>query len=102
MYIVETTVQTASATKYLQQLCKHFTHKVPAAWTQEAGSVTFPYGDCIMHARDNALHIQCQTHDAENVALLKDVIGSHLRQFAWRETLQLVWQETRASCPLST
>lgn len=58
---IKTVVQTESARKYLQQLCKHFAHKVPASWTEEAGSVTFPYGDCTMQATEGELVIQCET-----------------------------------------
>lgn len=50
MFIVTSTARTASAAKYLQQLCKHFAHKVPAEWDTETGEVSFPFGHCRMEA----------------------------------------------------
>ena len=94
MYIVETTATTASASKYLQQLCKHFAHKVRAEWTPESGEVDFPFGVCSMTAKGEELKIRCETADGENIPRLKGVIDSHLERFAWREDLKLQWQAT--------
>ncbi|WP_346911626.1 DUF2218 domain-containing protein [uncultured Roseibium sp.] len=102
MYIVETTAKTASASKYLQQLCKHFAHKVPATFTPKAGEVEFPFGHCTMTADDGQLSIRCKTQNPDNVPVLKGVIDSHLERFAWREELKLQWQQNELAPETST
>ncbi|MES0885108.1 DUF2218 domain-containing protein [Roseibium sp. SCP14] len=92
MIIVTTTANTASASKYLQQLCKHFAHKVPAAWDATRGEVSFPFGRCRMEATDSCLTIRCETDEDQKMVRMKGVIDSHIERFAWREELKLQWQ----------
>lgn len=92
MIIVKSTAQTASASKYLQQLCKHFAHKVPARWDPVRGEVAFPFGRCRMEATETCLTIHCETDEAGKMARMKSVIDNHLERFAWREGLKLHWQ----------
>lgn len=92
MIIVRSTAQTASASKYLQQLCKHFAHKVPAEWDPHKGEVSFPFGFCRMDATDTELKIRCEADEDLKMARLQAVIDNHLERFAWREELKLQWQ----------
>ena len=94
MHILVSATETAFASKYLQQLCKHFAHKVPAEWTPEAGTVNFPFGLCEMRAEDGQLKICCTTDDEANLPRLRGVIDVHMVTFAWREKLRLEWQQT--------
>ena len=45
-------VETERASIYLQQLCKHFTHKLPVTFTPEKGQITFSIGICRLEASD--------------------------------------------------
>ena len=92
LYVLTSTAHTAAASKYLQQLCKHFAHKVPAEWTTHSGTVDFPFGLCTMEADDNRLSIRCQTPDEANIPRLKGVVDAHIERFAWREKLRLDWE----------
>ncbi|MCV0425719.1 MAG: DUF2218 domain-containing protein [Roseibium sp.] len=92
MNIVSSTAETASASKYLQQLCKHFAHKVPAEWDTKRGEVSFPFGICRMEATESRLMIRCETDESHKMARMKSVIDSHIERFAWREKLKLHWQ----------
>ncbi|MBN9671325.1 DUF2218 domain-containing protein [Roseibium aggregatum] len=92
MIIVTTTAQTAAASKYLQQLCKHFAHKVPAEWDASRGEVNFPFGFCSMEAEGDRLTIRCESEEQSDLDRAKAVIDDHLERFAWREKLKLQWQ----------
>ncbi len=85
------TVSTGFASKYLQQLCKHFAHKVPATWSPDAGTVEFPFGDCQITATQTDLRFACKAEPGEQSERLKQVVESHLVRFAWRETLTINW-----------
>ncbi|PVB62392.1 DUF2218 domain-containing protein [Labrenzia sp. 011] len=91
MFIVTTTAETASASKYLQQLCKHFAHKVPAEWDSASGKVCFPFGSCRMEASPTSLTIRCEADEEQKIDRMKYVIDDHLERFAWREKLTLEW-----------
>lgn len=92
MIIVTSTAYTASASKYLQQLCKHFAHKVPAEWDSEKGEVSFPFGFCRMDAVDSCLMIRCEADKDLKLVRMKSLIDDHIERFAWREELKLRWQ----------
>lgn len=82
---------TDHAAKYLQQLCKHFGHKVPATFTPTEGQVTLPFGTCELAATDGTLSITVlgKTRD---LARLEQFVGDHLSRFAFRENPTLTWQ----------
>lgn len=84
-------VATPNASRYLQQLCKHFGHKVPASFDTRTGSITFPFGTCTLRADDAALHLSVTAPDAEQLERMRHVVGSHLLRFAFREELRVDW-----------
>ncbi|MGH1464751.1 MAG: DUF2218 domain-containing protein [Cognatishimia sp.] len=82
---------TTHASRYLQQLAKHFGHKVPVTFTPNEGEVILPFGTCEMAATDAALSITVlgETHD---IVRLEHFVGDHLARFAFRERPTLTWQ----------
>lgn len=87
------TLNTESASKYLQQLCKHFSHKLKVSFTPAEGHIEFPFGQCELKAQDNRLTLKAISPDQENLTKLKPVIESHLKRFAFREEEELKWGE---------
>ncbi len=92
-----TEVATANASRYLQQLCKHFAHKCPATFDPNHGEVTFTFGECRLDAQGPALGIALAAPDSAQLAQLQDVIVRHLLRFAFRETLDIAWRQGPAS-----
>ena len=84
-------VPTPQASRYLQQLCKHFGHKVPVEFDALNGSITLPFGTCVLLARDQELILTLAGGD---IGKLEEVIGSHLERFAFRESLNVIWART--------
>jgi len=76
---------TENASKYLQQLCKHFGHKVEVSYTPSEGRADLPMGPSVMTADAEALTIEVTAPDAEGLTRAKGVIDSHLKTFAFRE-----------------
>ncbi len=87
----EAKIETAKASSYLQQLCKHFGHKVETSFTPEAGSIIFPFGTATLKADDSHLTMTAETETAEDAERLKKVMASHLERFAFREDLAISW-----------
>lgn len=48
----EARVSTAKADRYLVQLRKHFTHKVPVERSERIGHVAFPPGTCRLEVEE--------------------------------------------------
>ena len=86
-------IPTAHASKYLQQLCKHFQHKLPATFDETAGAISFSAGETKLAADPQTLTISLQSPDAEALERLKDVVARHLVRFAFREELAVEWRE---------
>ncbi len=84
-------IPTEHASKYLQQLCKHFAHKRPVTFDEHRGQISLMSGDCYLQAEDAALAVRVEAEDAENLPQLEDVVVRHLVRFAFRDELQVDW-----------
>lgn len=87
-------VPTDSASKYLQQLCKHWSHKLEISFTPDHGTVRFPEALVILVAEDKALVVTIEAEADETIERTKDVVARHLDRFAFREApLPFDWKE---------
>ena len=78
-------VPTESGSKYIQQLCKHWAHKLPVTFSQDTGTVTFDAGVATMVAQAHAIELTIAAESQEVVDRLKEVVARHLDRFAFRE-----------------
>jgi hypothetical protein len=88
-------VPTTSGSKYLQQLCKHWSHDLDVSFDADHGTVTFPQemrgetfptrGVVRMDATADRLTVRVEGGSPDHVARLKAVAASHLDRFAFRE-----------------
>jgi len=85
-------VVTPNASKYLQQLCKHFAHRHSATFDERSGEIAFADGACRLAAEDGVLTITIAGPDDARKTQLESVIERHLVRFAFRETLQIAWR----------
>lgn len=87
-----TTVATEHASRYLQQLCKHWAHKFETEFTQTEARIALPLGEARLAADDATLSITVTASEAADLNQLRDVVKSHIERFAFRESLQFDWQ----------
>jgi len=78
-------VPTEHASKYLQQLCKHWSHRLDVTFDPTQGTVKFPEAVATMSAGVGGLEVVVEADEAETVERLKGVVSSHLDRFAFRE-----------------
>ena len=87
------TVQTEHGWKYLQQLCKHWSHKLEVDLGDHRGTVRFAEAVAEMSADDTTLTVLLEASSDEILERMKGVVSSHLDRFAFREApLPFVWQ----------
>lgn len=84
-------IETAAASRYLQQLCKHFAHKLPVEHDAGTGRIRFPMGECRLAADDAALSLGLTAPAPAEMTQLQEVVMRHLERFAFREQLAVVW-----------
>ena len=93
MLSAETHIATPSASTYLQQLCKHWSHKFAVNFTPEKGRV--PFGDnraATFEATPETLTMRIEAADAETLTRLESVVVEHLKRFSFREYLgEIAW-----------
>jgi len=91
-------VPTQSASRYLQQLAKHWSHNMTVTFSEEEGVITFPNESRLeMRASDDTLDLLLRVPDGEDSARMRDVVASHLDRFAFREApLTFDWQDRDA------
>lgn len=73
------------ASKYLQQLCKHWSHRLEVTFGPTHGTVKFPEAVATMNVREGGLEVVVEADASETVERLKGVVSSHLDRFAFRE-----------------
>lgn len=102
-YTSHTLVPTEHASRYLQQLCKHWQHNLQVEFTPENGTVIFPKdarganhpGDAVVtfDVAETGLEVRVDATSEEQLEGLKDAVARHLDRFAFREgELTFDWQ----------
>ena len=97
-------VPTLHASRYLQQLCKHWGHNLTVAFNETTGTVTFPRnargadwpGDATlqMHAHEDGLECRLEASTVGQLDALKGAVARHLDRFAFREApLSFDWRD---------
>ncbi|SFP61703.1 DUF2218 domain-containing protein [Sphingomonas rubra] len=88
-------VPTRSAGRYLQQLAKHWSHKMAVCFTAEEGTIDFPNGARLaMRAAGETLDLELTVPADGDVARMREVVASHLDRFAFREApLTFDWRD---------
>ena len=96
-------VPTLHASRYLQQLCKHWGHNLTVAFNETTGTVTFPRnargadwpGDATLRLQAHADALDCRLEASAEGQLeaLQGAVSRHLDRFAFREApLAIDWQ----------
>jgi hypothetical protein len=94
-YSATATVPTTQGSKYLQQLCKHWSHNLAVEFTAEHGTVVFPKdargadwpGDALVtfDARADTLDVRIDASVEGQLEGLKGAVARHVDRFAFRE-----------------
>ncbi len=78
-------VPTTHGSRYLQQLCKHWSHKFETDFDVRQGRVSLPLGTLLMAARADDLTVTLKPAADADVERFKQVVADHLDRFAFRE-----------------
>jgi hypothetical protein len=88
-------VPTASASRCLQQLCKHWAHNLAVTFDAKEGRIVFPRqarglnfpgdGTVTLRAHHTGLEVLVAASAPEQLDGLKGAVASHLDRFAFRE-----------------
>ena len=88
-------VPTGNGSRYLQQLCKHWGHKLDVRLDGDTGVVCFPEAVATMAAGPEALAVTVEADDEATLERMKGVVAGHLDRFAFREApLRFEWSES--------
>lgn len=97
-------VPTKSASRYLQQVCKHWAHNLAVEFTPERGTIVFPRdgrggpwaadGLVTMESTPDQLICRIDASEPAQLAGLKGALARHIDRFAFREApLPYDWQD---------
>ena len=97
-------VPTEIASKYLQQVCKHWQHNLAVIFDAQGGTIVFPRdgrggpwaGDGLVTLTANAEALECRIEASEPAQRdgLKGALARHIDRFAFREApLTYDWQD---------
>ena len=93
LYITCSVIKSEHAVKYLTVLCRHFSRKVKAEWTDFQGVVYFDVGMTKMtvNSQEDELHFECKAASEHALEQQKAIINHHIALFARRESIELLW-----------
>lgn len=86
-------IKTEKASRYLQQVCKHFAHKIPVTHTPVKGAVEIQFGKFEFAVAEGHLTMIVTARDKESLEKVQMVIIKHLDRFAFKEILEYEWQQ---------
>jgi hypothetical protein len=75
MPISKASVPTANGAKYMQQLCKHWSHKLEVDFSEQEGVVKFPAAVATFDARADALQVTIEGEESEAVERMKGAVS---------------------------
>jgi hypothetical protein len=84
-------IETAQAVRYMKQLCRHFSHRLPVTFDDERGRIQFDFGVCDLVAGEGVLTLRASADDDEGRARVEEVIARHLERFAHRDPFAVRW-----------
>lgn len=87
-----TRFETLYAAGYLDKLREHFSRRVAVHAVLNRCWVQFPFGRCDMAAGPHHLELRASALDAGGLALVVEVVSSHLDRHAFRENPTLDWE----------
>lgn len=87
-------IPTAAAGRYLQQLCKHWSHKFAVEFSPEHGVIPFDATRlCTLDASPERLALRIEAADDATLERTERVVIDHLKRFAFREELgEVKWE----------
>jgi hypothetical protein len=99
--------KTDKASRYLQQLCKHWEHNLKVEFSADHGTIVFPKnargadwpGDGLvtLDAKDDGIAIRVDASADEQLNGLKGAVERHIDRFAFRENgLAYEWGDSGA------
>ena len=97
-------VPTQSASRYLQQLCKHWQHNLKVEFDAQKGTIVFPHdargnnwaGDATVTLSATPETLECRIDASEPAQRdgLKGAVSRHVDRFAFREApLPFEWRD---------
>ena len=93
MHRSRASVATPNASRYLQQLCKHWSHKFATDFDPRRGTIDMGEGRAVaIEAGDEGLSIVVSVADPAALPRLEAVVADHVRRFAFREELAFDWR----------
>lgn len=93
MTIITAEVATDFASRYLQQLAKHWAHRFDVRFTPEEATIALPFGRCDLRAVPGVLTLILTPDLDADIERFKTVVADHLQRFGHRETLTFDWRE---------
>lgn len=83
-------VVTTTPERYAKQLASHLGRKAEVRSEPEGERIVLGGGSCLLVCGDD-LELRAEAPDAEALARVQDVVGSHLVRFGQRDELVVSW-----------
>lgn len=105
MLIAEARVETEQASRYLVQLCRHFSYrartlprvKAHVEWSDDRGVADFGWGRCTLRADPGVLNLRAEAADEATLQRVQLLVSEHVERFGKRDHLTVTWTSGQAA-----
>ena len=103
----EARVETANASRYLVQLCRHATkmgdRRVRGVeFTDTHGTLDLSWGRCTLDADADTLTVRVEAGAEKDLRTIQDIVAADLRRFGHRDDLTVTWTPAHRASPHKT
>ena len=90
MPLLQGHLPTPEASRFMNRLCYHFGRHIEVSCDEHQGRAHFPWGQCQLTVEGEAIELEIQAIDADQMAQVREVIDEHVSLFS-RKTLAVHW-----------
>jgi uncharacterized protein len=76
---------TEHGAKYVQQLCKHWSHRFPVEMVGNRSVIKFEGATATLEPDEKGIRVTLSGEDRDQLERMKDVVAQHIDRFAFRE-----------------
>lgn len=77
--------------RYINRLCKHWSHKFTIEQTEHHSSIDFGTAQCTLTHADDQLTLNLSSHSAEDLEKMQQVVANHLIRMSSKNIANVSW-----------
>lgn len=92
MLISRALIAVENPNRYINRLCKHWSHKFTIKQSEQHSSIDFGKAKCTLMHADNQLTLNLTSNNAEDLESMQQVVANHLIRMSNQNIVSVNWE----------